>query len=157
MRRARLSPRALLGWSAVILIAVVIAALAGLPVGVGAQASPPGEPISCVVTTSTATTIQAVGGRCIAPPAGLSIYVTDILFSTSAAGIAADAFPTLKTGTGGTCGTATAVVWGALTASAFNTPQQLRTPLRLTPANELCWINSTAGSKFLVVNGYIAP
>jgi hypothetical protein len=114
--------------------------------------------ISCVVTTSTATTVQAVGGSCAAPGAGLSIYVTDVKFSASAAGIAADAFPTLKYGTGGTCGTGTAVFWGNLTAAATApTADSFSTPIKIPANNELCWISSTAGSKFLVINGFIAP
>lgn len=117
------------------------------------------EPITCVVTISTATTLQAVGGKCIAPEPGISLYITDILFATNAAGIAADSFNTLKSGTGGTCGTGTAVVWGGMTAAATQATlvETFRTPIRLTPANELCWINSSAGSKFLVINGYRGP
>jgi hypothetical protein len=113
--------------------------------------------ISCVVTVSTATTIQAVGGSCAAPGAGLSLYVTDIEFSTSAAGIAADAFPTLKTGTGGTCGTGTAVVWQALTAAAGVFVSNSTIPIKLPANSELCWITSTAGSKALQIRGFIAP
>lgn len=117
------------------------------------------EPITCVVTISTSTSLAAVGGKCAAPETGLSIYITDILFATNAGAIAADTFPTLKAGTGGTCGTATVVVWGAMTAAATQATiiQNFRTPIRLPRANELCWIDSTGGSKFLVINGYIAP
>lgn len=113
--------------------------------------------IRCTVTVSTATTIQAVGGSCVAPGAGLSIYVTDILFASSASGIAADAFATLKYGTGGTCGTGTTVFWGALSAAANITVDNLTTPIKIPGNNELCWINTTAGSKFLVIRGFIAP
>lgn len=115
--------------------------------------------IQCQVTVSTATTIQAVGGSCAAPAAGLSIYITDIDFSTNAAGIAADSFNTLKSGTGGTCGAATAVVWQCMTAAATQATcsAHLQTPIKLTAINELCWINSTAGSKTLNIEGYIAP
>lgn len=114
---------------------------------------------SCVVTVSTATTIQAVGGSCVAPGAALRLYITDITFATNAGAIAADTFPTLKTGTGGTCGSNTAVVWeGFTTASTQQTLiQDFTTPIRLPLNQELCWIDSTAGSKTLVVNGYIAP
>lgn len=113
--------------------------------------------IRCTVTTSTATTITAVGGSCAAPGAGLSIYVTDIMFSSSAAGIAADAFPTLKYGTGGTCGTGVTVFWGALTAAAIRTADNFHTPIKIPANNEICWITTTAGSKFLVIGGFIAP
>jgi hypothetical protein len=113
--------------------------------------------IRCTVTVSTATTIQAVGGSCAAPGAGLSIYVTDIHFDASAAGIAADAFPTLKYGTGGTCGTGTAIFWGKLTAAAVTASESFITPIKIPANNEICWISSTAGSKFLAISGYIAP
>jgi hypothetical protein len=107
---------------------------------------------------STATTIQAFGGSCAAPGAALSIYITDISFSTSAAaGTAADSFPTLKYGTGGTCGTGTAVVWGALTGANTTVVASMTTPIKIPANNEVCWIMSTAGSKFIVLTGYIAP
>lgn len=124
-----------------------------------AQGDLPGSPIRCVVTVSTATTLQAVGGNCLAPGPQQSIYITDILFATNAAGIAADSFNTLKSGTGGTCGTGTAVIWGAFTTAATQATvvENLKTPIRVAANNEICWINSTAGSKFLVINGYVGP
>ncbi len=113
----------------------------------------------CTVAVSTLTTVQAVGGNCVAPGAGLSLYVTDISFSANAAGIAADSFPTLKYGTGGTCGSGTAVWWGAfiIAATQGNVTQAFRTAYKVPANNEICWIESTAGSKFIVINGYIAP
>lgn len=113
-------------------------------------------PIRCTVTVSTATTIQAVGGSCVAPGADRSIYVTDVKFDSSASAIGADAFGTLKYGTGGTCGTGTTVFWGALSAAANQTSQQFQTPIKIPANNELCWINTTAGSKFIVISGFIA-
>lgn len=113
--------------------------------------------ILCNVTTSTAIVLTAVGGSCAAPGAGLSIYITDILFAASAAGIAADAHPTLKYGTGGTCGTGTTIVWQALSASAVLQPDNRTTPIKIPANNEVCWISSTAGSKAIVIGGYIAP
>lgn len=113
--------------------------------------------IHCVVTVSTATTVQAVGGSCAAPGAGLSIYVTDVYFTSSASGIAADAFPTLKYGTGGTCGSGTAVFWQALTASAIVAVDNRVTPIKIPANNEVCWITTTAGSKAIQIGGFIAP
>lgn len=113
--------------------------------------------INCVVTVSTATTVQAVGGSCIAPGAGLSIYVTDVNFTASAAGIAADAFPTLKYGTGGTCGSGTTVFWQALSAAAVLLVENRTTPIKIPANNEICWITTTAGSKALQIGGFIAP
>lgn len=127
--------------------------------GVLQAQGPKGDNFSCVVTVSTATTLQAVGGKCIAPGAGLSLYVTDVLFASNAQAIAADAFPTLKYGTGGTCGTGTTVFWGGMAAAAVQQSliSNMTTPIRIPANNEICWIDSTAGSKFLVLNGYIAP
>jgi hypothetical protein len=114
--------------------------------------------IHCTVAVSTATTIQAVGSPCAAPGAGLSIYITDIEFGTSAAaGTAADSFPTLKSGTGGTCGTATAVIWQALTSANSTVIANKTTPIKVTANSEVCWIMTTAGSKTLQIDGYIAP
>jgi hypothetical protein len=117
-----------------------------------------GDPISCTVTVSTATTITAVGGACAARP-GMALNVTDVLFATNAGAIAADSFPTLKYGTGTTCGTGTTVWWGAMTAAATQTTvfHHFTTPIRLPQAVDVCWIASTAGSKFLVLSGYYTP
>jgi hypothetical protein len=113
---------------------------------------------SCIVPVSVATTLTAIGGSCAAPGAGLSLYITDIEFGSSAAsGTAADSFPTLKSGTGGTCGTATAVIWQALTAANTTQVANYTIPLKVTANNEVCWIMSTAGSKTLQVRGFIAP
>lgn len=117
-----------------------------------------GNPVSCIVTVSTSVAITAVGGDCAAKP-GFGLYVTDIEFSTNAAGVAADSFPTLKYGTGTTCGTGTTVFWGAFTPAATQGTviAQLATPIRLPVNVDLCWIDSTAGSKFLVITGYYTP
>lgn len=139
-----------------------LALLVGLliPASAPAQAPPMGFGglrIQCVVTVSTATSLTAVGGNCAAPGVGLSIYVTDILFATNAGAIAADSFNTLKYGTGGTCGTGTTVFWGAMTTAATQATviQSFVTAIKIPANNEICWINSTAGSKFIVINGYI--
>lgn len=117
----------------------------------------PARPFKCVSGVQTATTIQALGGDCATPGAGFSLYVTDVSFDASASGIAADAFPTLKSGTGGTCGTGTAVVWTKMSATAVTVTQTFTTPLKLTAAHELCWIATTVGSKAVSVTGFIAP
>jgi hypothetical protein len=119
--------------------------------------------IRCTQTISTATTLTvmpgAAGVGCAAPGAGLSIYITDILFATNAGAIAADTFNTLKYGTGGACGTGTTVFWGAMTTAATQATvvQSFATPIKIPANNEVCWINSTAGSKFVVITGFVAP
>lgn len=128
------------------------------PYGAGFSRSDHPNRISCQVIVSTATTIQAIGGSCVAPGAGLSIYVTDIEFGSSAAsGVAADSFPTLKSGTGGTCGAATAVEWQALTAANVTQVANYTVPRKIPANSELCWIMTTAGSKTVQINGFIAP
>lgn len=132
---------------------------------VQAQAGIPGNPVNCVVTVSTATTVQAFGAPCLAGGRDIqqALYITDILVSTNATAIAADSFLTIKYGTGTTCGTGTTIVWGAITGNGtFTTAsaaltQSFKTPIRIPPNTDLCWIGSTAGSKFIVVNGYTAP
>lgn len=114
--------------------------------------------VHCVVTVSTATTITAVGGSCAAQGAGLSLYITDISFGTSAAaGTAADSFPTLKSGTGSTCGTGTAVVWQGLTTANSTLIENRTTPIKVAANSDLCWIMSTAGSKTIQISGFVAP
>lgn len=126
---------------------------------VASAQSTPGIPVNCVVTVSTATTITAVGGGCAAQNDNSALYITDIAFSTNAGAIAADSFNTLKYGTGTTCGTGTTIIWLAMNTAAVQTVtvQSLRVPLRIPPGNDLCWINSTAGSKAIVITGYRAP
>lgn len=115
--------------------------------------------IRCKATASTATTLTAFGGSCAAPGASLSLYITDITSSTNAAGIAADSYNTVKFGTGGTCGTGTTVLYAAMTAAAAQATvsDHFTTPLKVTANNELCWINSTAGTKDFTISGFIAP
>jgi hypothetical protein len=114
--------------------------------------------IRCTVNASTATILTAMGGSCATPGAGLSLYITDIHFSTSAAaGTAADSFPTLKYGTGGTCGSGTVIFWGALTGANTTVVDDLTTPIKIPANNEVCFMMSTAGTKNVVLTGYIAP
>lgn len=114
--------------------------------------------IRCTVTVSTATTITAVGGSCAAPGANLSLYITGVHASSSAAaGTAADSMPTLKYGTGGTCGTGTTVWWLSLQAANTTTIEPFATPIKIPANNEICWIMSTAGTKAWVITGFIAP
>jgi hypothetical protein len=118
-----------------------------------------GLPVQCTVTVSTATTLTAVGGQCAAGDTQLALYITDIAFATNAGAIAADSFNTLKYGSGSACGTGTITLWSAMTVAATQTTviQSFRSPLRVPADKDLCWINSTAGSKALVITGYRAP
>lgn len=114
---------------------------------------------NCLVPVSTATTLTAVGGSCATPGTGLSLYITGVSFGSSAASsTAADAFPTLKSGTGGTCGTGTAVVWSAMSVANTTVIDPIGfEPIKVAANSELCWIHSVAGSKVVRVTGFIAP
>lgn len=141
--------RARVGWIAAFVLLAVF--LAPTPKAQNFR----GDPVRCTVTISTATTVQAVGGDCAARP-GRSLWITSISYSTNAGAIAADTFGTLKFGTGTTCGTGTTVFWGAMTPAATQTTvfEDFSTPMQLPVNVDVCWINSTAGSKFWVITGY---
>lgn len=113
---------------------------------------------TCTVVNSTATTLTALGGSCAAPGANLSLYITDIIASASAAATTtADQYLELKSGTGGTCGSSTAVVWAAFNTANGAVYIDLNTPIKVAANNELCWMDAVAGNKTFVVNGFIAP
>ena len=115
--------------------AITLTAVLGLLAFVGPATSQTNHQnrIECYVPASTATTITAVGGSCAAPGAGRSINITDVSFSSSAAsGTAADSYPTLKSGTGGTCGTATTVVYGGLSVANTTLIHNYTQPIKLT-------------------------
>jgi hypothetical protein len=81
---------------------------------------------NCVVAVSTATGLTAA---CSAIAGNRAMYITDIEFGSSAAAatFSADTFPTLKYGTGSTCGTGTTVFWQAMIgATGQVTPIWLR-------------------------------
>lgn len=139
------------------LIVGAVASVIVLAIMLSAQTTVNGrkDGFNCVVAVSTATTLQAVGGGCAAPAGDRSIYITDIEFGSSAAGgTAADSFPTLKSGTGTTCGTGTAVIWQAMITANGQITANLTTPIHVTKGNDVCWIMSTAGSKTLQIHGF---
>lgn len=112
--------------------------------------------IKCTVVASTATTIQAFGGQCAAPGTRLAIYITDIIMGSSViSATAADAVLTLKSGTGGTCGSSTVSVLSTPALAHTSVTMHLMTPIELPSNHELCWIHSPAGTKWLTILGYI--
>lgn len=118
----------------------------------------PSGGVLCQVSNSNAVILTAFGGSCVAPGAGLSIYITDIAASaTVIATTTADQFLELKYGTGGTCGTGTNVVWSAYNLAFQGVVSDLTTPIKIPANNELCWMDAAAGNKSFVVTGFIAP
>jgi len=142
-----------------LLLGLLLGFMLAVP-SIEAQAPPFGHPgpfFNCVVSVATATTLTAVGGACVAPGAGRALYITSITSSTNAAGITADSFNTLKSGTGSVCATGTAIVWAAFSTAAVQTVNHVIFPtaIKVAANSDLCWINSTAGSKVWVITGYI--
>jgi hypothetical protein len=112
----------------------------------------------CTAINQSATTLTAFGAPCAAPGAGLSLYITSITASASViATTTADQFLEIKSGTGGTCGTGTAVVWAAYNLAFAPTTATFPTPIRVGTITELCWMHAATGSKTFIVDGYIAP
>jgi hypothetical protein len=102
--------------------------------------------------------LTAFGSPCAAPGAGLSLYITDITASSSViATVTADQYLEIKSGTGGTCGTATAVVWAAYNLAFAPIAANFIVPIKVAANNELCWMHAATGSKTFIVQGYIAP
>lgn len=110
--------------------------------------------INCVIT-STATTSTLVTG-CGAPGAGLSIYVTDITYSSSIVSSTTNV-PTLQYGTGGACGTGTTVFWRGFMAAFTTIVVDLSTPIKIPNNNEVCFLHAGAGTRQVSVTGFIAP
>lgn len=110
---------------------------------------------SAVVTNSTSTSLAEIQA---APAAGLSLYITDIVMSSSAAATTAtDAQLTLKYGTGSNCATDPTAVASYFNAATAGVAISLHTPIKLPAAKALCFIHAAAGNKSVVVNGYTAP
>ncbi len=107
---------------------------------------------NAVQAVSTATTLTALQTNISATR---PMYITDIEFGSSAAGsTAADSFPTLKYGTGSTCGTGTTVFWQAMITANGQVTSNLVTPIKIPKGNDVCWIMSTAGSKTVQIHGF---
>ena len=111
----------------------------------------------CLANASTATTLTALGGECAAPGAGRAFYITDITVGSSVvSGTAADSGPTIKYGTGGSCGTGTVTLWSTSIIANDTRTVQFSVPLKAARNNELCWMDTPAGTKWITVTGYIA-
>lgn len=111
--------------------------------------------VKCYIS-STATTSTIVTG-CAAPGAGLSLYVTSVQWYSSIISTTAN-FMRLQSGTGGTCGTATVVLYDGYASVAFGGNNVVfGTPLKLTANHELCFVHASAGTRLVSVQGFIAP
>jgi hypothetical protein len=111
--------------------------------------------INCRLTTA-ATTSTSLGGQCVAPGAGLSLYISDIsVYGGVATGAAAAA--SVQSGTGGTCGVATNIIYDCQHGATAGCEHTYANALKLPANSELCLIDATVGTKFISVSGFIAP
>ena len=110
--------------------------------------------VNCTLLT-TATTSTLVTG-CGAPGAGLSIYITDIEIG---GGVAASttAPAIIQTGTGGTCGTGTAVIYRCSHPATGQCENHMGTPIKVAANSEVCILDGVTGTKNVTIQGYIAP
>lgn len=136
-------------------IAIAILAVIALSQAFTGQTTVQGrkDGFNCIQAVSTATTLTAL---CSAVAPNRAMYITDIEFGSSAAAatFSADTFPTLKFGTGTTCGTGTTVAWQAMVGATGQVTSNLVTPIKIPKGNDVCWIMSTAGSKTVQIHGF---
>jgi hypothetical protein len=110
--------------------------------------------IRCTIS-STATTSTLVTG-CAAPGAGLSIYITSIAWSSSIISTTVN-FMRIQSGTGGTCGVSTDVLYDGYTAAAFGGAGFLTaTPIKVQANEEVCFVHAAAGTRLVNMTGFIA-
>jgi len=120
--------------------------------------TPIGPPVLCTaVNVTTATLVAFTGTGCAGNPTQTSLYITDIVASSSTiSSITADNYLELKAGTGTNCATGTVVLWAAYTLALTPVVQSFRTPIKVPGGFDLCWMDAVAGSKSLIVTGYLA-
>lgn len=110
--------------------------------------------VLCRLTTAATTSTVVTG--CAAPGAGVSIYITDVsLYGGVATGATAAA--SIQNGTGGTCGTGTAVVYDCQHGATGGCEAHFVTPRKAAANAEVCVLDATVGTKFINISGYIAP
>lgn len=110
--------------------------------------------VNCAIT-STATTSTLVT-RCSAPGAGLSIYITSLQWSSSIISTTTN-FMLIQDGTGGTCGTSTAVRYRGFALAFTTVPVVFNTPIKVDANSEICFLHPGAGTRFVSIQGFIAP
>lgn len=110
--------------------------------------------VNCVLTTTNTTSTLITG--CSAPGAALSLYLTDISVYGGVA-VGATAAATIQSGTGGTCGTGTAINYYCQHVATTGCEANFSTPKKIAANSEVCLVDATVGTKFVTVGGFIAP
>lgn len=105
---------------------------------------------------STATTSTLVTGCTTGLLGGQRFFITSIQWSSSIISTTAN-FMRIQSGTGGTCGTGTTVLYEGYIPAAFNSVNVMfPTPLAAQSASELCFVHAGAGTRIVGIQGYIA-
>lgn len=116
----------------------------------------------CVMDSSATTSTVITGctgaiATTAAPGAGLAIYITDIEFYASTVSSTTNR-NVIQTGTGGTCGTGTALLYAGYNPAAFQGNEvSFNTPRKGTVNGEVCFLNGVTGQKLITVSGYVVP
>lgn len=110
---------------------------------------------NAILANSSATTATEIKA---APGAGLSLYVSDLHVSGSAAAtVTANQQLILVYGTGTNCGTGQAVIFSCYNAALGSCVLNLSTPVKIPANNALCFLSAVTGSKSAAVSGFTAP
>ncbi|HEY3972322.1 MAG TPA: hypothetical protein VGM18_04910 [Candidatus Sulfotelmatobacter sp.] len=112
------------------------------------------QPFSAFITLSTNTTTQIEA----TPGAGLTLYVTNVVFNTRTAGSATTL--QLVQGTGTNCATGQTTLTPTFPDTAVSVSQlNLNSPLVPVAANAICatQAGTTAGTADVLITGFVAP
>lgn len=140
-------------------VVTMIASGSAAPANVQTVTTQRTNTFSCTMS-STATTLTEITG-CGAPggfPYPVRRYITGIQWSSSIISTTSN-FMLLRAGTGSNCGTGTVDVWRSFAAPAFSpvNPPIGSTAIPLPLGNALCFIHAGAGTRFINIQGYVAP
>jgi hypothetical protein len=110
--------------------------------------------VFCQMAAGTGTSLAELTG--CAAVASNSYYVKTVVFTGGIAN-AATVPGLLRSGTGTNCGTGTATWATCWHAAAGDCTFYFDPPIKITQAHALCAIDATAGTKSVMLTGYIAP
>lgn len=141
------------GAAGTITVNLTSATTAGLGVATINQKHP--NSFSCTMS-STAVVLTEITGCGVVSGRR---YITGIQWASSTVSTVAN-FMLLRSGTGVNCAGATTDVWRDMAGIAFDSKQvtiPVQSPIALGPAQALCFIHAGAGTRFVNIQGFIAP
>jgi len=120
-------------------------------------------PFNCILAGSTATSaanFTAAAGYATGCTSvtGLRFYITDIDVASSAISTASN-YPLIEYSTTltTTCATSPVVVWAGFTLTFTSIEAHYKTPIITPQSVDLCFLHPAAGTKSVMVQGYLAP